>query len=815
MRLSILCFAFGIGLLQWQPALPSLFALAGLAVTAAGSLLMAALLRHRQSRVWRLVRLSVPVVSFLLGFCWAGGMAQWRLADALAVADEGRDIQLVGLINGLPQTFDHGVRFDFLVESVEGIAVDAAGASRMRVPRQVSLAWYRGWRRAGKMANTPRQELHAGERWRLTVRLKRPHGSINPHGFDYEAWLLENGVRATGYVRPATDNQLLASFVPTAGTLIERVRASIRERFEQRLAGRPYAGILTALVIGDQRAIQNPQWDWFRRTGITHLVSISGLHVTMIASLAYALVGWLWRRQPGWLLRLPAQRAAVLGGFVVALLYCLIAGFQVPAQRTLYMLAVVALALWLQRTAAASRVLPLALLLVLLLDPWAVMKPGFWLSFGAVGVLFYIGSSRLAAGHWLVEWGRAQWAVTLASIPLLLMLFQQFSLISPLANAVAIPAISFVITPLALLAAIPGLGFLLAPAYLFTDWLMRFIHWLAYLPWASWQQHAPQSWTWLWALAGCLWLLLPRGFPARWLGGLALLPLLLLLPQRPPAGAVRVVVLDVGQGAAIHVQTAQHDLLYDTGPRYTAETSAGNRVIVPYLQAMGVKRLDGLLVSHQDSDHSGGMTDLLEALPVGWLMRPSPAPQVSVTNVGMSLPCQAGQQWTWDGVRFTILHPLASLSARPSGKSNDQSCVLLIGNAAGRVLLPSDIEAASERALLERLAGDLQADVLLAPHHGSRTSSTAAFIEAVGAAQVIFSVGYRNRFQHPRADVVARYRATGAQLWRTDQEGALIVELAAPPQSGETAETTASDGRRAPLSVTTERRRQPRYWHGR
>lgn len=811
MRLSILCFAAGIGLLQLQPLLPSPIELGCLAALA---VLLVFVLAFRGLRGRG--RVLVPLAAFLLGFCWAGGMAQWRLGDALAPQDEGRDIQVVGIVNGLPQAFDNGVRFHFLVESADTEA-DVGAGSTSSVPRQLSLAWYRGWRQAGETAQTEghsaeslRPQVRAGERWRLTVRLKQPHGNINPHGFDYEAWLLENGVRATGYVRPAADNRLLTAFALTPGTFIERLRAGIRERFEQRLAGRAYGGILTALAIGDQRAIQNSQWDWFRRTGITHLVSISGLHVTMIASLAYALVSWLWRRQPRLLLRLPAQRAAVLGGFAAALLYCLLAGFQVPAQRTLYMLSVIALALWMQRTTAPSRVLSLALLLVLLLDPWAVLRPGFWLSFGAVGVLFYIGGNRLASGHWLVEWGRAQWAVTLASVPVLLMLFQQFSLVSPLANAVAIPVVSFVITPLALLAAVPWLELLLEPAYLATEWLMRFIGWLANLPWASWQQHAPRPWTWLLALAGCLWLLLPRGFPARWLGLLTLLPLLLLTPQRPPPGAARLVVLDVGQGLAVHIQTATHDLLYDSGPVYMPEANAGNRLIVPYLQASGVGSLDGLIVSHQDTDHSGGAADILHAVPVGWLMS-SLAPAHPLTAMSARpLPCHDGLEWTWDGVHFSILHPLAAQLASPPRKTNESSCVLMVGNAAGRVLLTGDIEAASERALIRRIGAGLQADVLLAPHHGSRTSSTAAFIDAVGASTVIFPVGYRNRFNHPRADVVERYRVTGASLRRTDLEGALTIDLPATPES------SASRLRNAVASaVTGERAKALRYWHGR
>jgi len=790
MRLPILCFAVGIGCLQQQASLPETWVLAMLAGGGVILLLMPVAVPRLQG-----TSLLAATGAFLLGIAWAGGMAQQRLADALPESGEGRDIRIVGVISGLPQRFENGLRFDFAVEQAEST-----------VPSSISLAWYRHWRR--DMDEMPEDEtsgpppLHAGERWQLTVRLKRPHGNLNPHGFDYEAWLLESGIRATGYIRQAEDNLRRDAFVASPANYVTRWRETIREGFLRALPEQPYAGILVALAVGDQRAIDAEQWRVFSRTGITHLMSISGLHVTMLAGLAYALMNWLWRRSPALLLRVPAQRAGVVAGFVAALGYCLLAGFAVPAQRTVYMLAVVAVALWTQRSASASRVLALALLLVLLLDPWAVLAAGFWLSFGAVGVLFYIGSARLGPGHWLAEWGRAQWAVTVAMIPALLLLFQQFSLVSPLANAVAIPLVSFVITPLALASVLPLCGFLLLPAHWVTAGLMVFINWLAELPWAVWQQHAPPTWAWLTALGGSAWLLLPRGFPARWLGLLLMLPLLLVAPPRPAAGEALLTVLDVGQGLAIHVQTAGHDLLYDAGPAYTLEANSGNRVIVPYLRALGVQRLDGLIVTHQDTDHSGGAESVLEALPVGWLMSSLAFEhQLSAAPV-TALPCQAGLSWEWDGVRFTVLHPDKAQYQTPTRKANDMSCVLKVADAYGSALLTADIEALSERALLARYGaeqgGALRSEVLVAPHHGSRTSSTPEFIAAVGARTVIFPVGYRNSFRHPRPDVVERYRQSGAALHRTDLEGALTLSLAAP-------------GPR----IVAEREERRRYWHRR
>lgn len=777
MRIAILGFALGIGWLQWQPALPALAWLFG---CGAAGLLLAAL--PLTTGRWRA---ALSGGAFLLGIAWAGLAAQQRLAEALAAEAEGRDVAVVGVVATLPQRFENGVRFDFDVEQAP------AG-----IPPRVSLAWYRGWR--GDDESAAPQPVRAGERWRFVVRLKRPHGNVNPHGYDYEAALLERGIRATGYIRRDDGNARVDAFVARPGYAIERLREHLRERYRRVLGDAPYAGVLIGLAIGDQRGIEASHWQVFARTGVSHLLSVSGLHITMLAGLAYAAVAAGWRRSARLPLRLPAQKAAALAGFAAACAYALVAGFEVPAQRTLYMLGVVAAALWSGRALSSSRVLAAALLPVLLLDPWAVLAAGFWLSFGAVALLFHIDAGRIRPGHWLADWGRAQWAVTLGTVPALLALFQQFSLVSPLANALAIPLVSFVVTPLALAGGLPFGAPLLWLGHAAMAVLMALLEALAASPWAVWQQHAPPAWALLPAMAGVIWLLLPRGFPARWLGVVACLPLALAPPPRPATGEAAVTVLDVGQGLAVHVQTAQRDLLYDTGPLFSADANGGNRIIVPYLRAAGVPRLDLLMVTHEDTDHSGGAEAVLDALPVDVLASSLPFEHPLSAAPVTQRPCVAGDRWEWDGVRFDMLYPTRELYAAPARKTNALSCVLKVTAAGASMLLTSDIEASGEAALLAGDGDALRADVLTVPHHGSRTSSTPEFVAAVGAGTAIFPVGYRNRFGHPKDDVVDRYRASGADLRRTDLEGAVRVTLGA-----------------GGVRVDGQRAMRPRYWHGR
>jgi competence protein ComEC len=761
MTLHAVAFAAGAGLLQVQPDLPSLW----------WGLVLLPLLYVRR----------VPAFALAAGFLWAALLAHQRMADWLDPALEGRDLQVVGVVSSLPAAGERSVRFELDVESAQE-----------RLPRKLLLTWYR----SALLEDAPAvldAAIHPGERWLLTVRLRRPHGSVNPHAFDYEAWLLERGIGATGYVRGRGGQRLLGERMSFLDR-IERVREGVRERFLARLGATPAAGILTALAVGDQRAIPGEEWRLFSRTGVTHLMSISGLHVTLVSGLLAWLVSAGWRRIPALALRLPARKAAAIAAIAGALGYTLLAGFAVPAQRTFYMVTVVALALWFGGLASPLRVLALALAIVVFFDPWAPLAPGLWLSFGAVFLIFYVASGWSRPERRVLQWGRVQWAITLGLAPAAVFLFGQVSIAGPLANALAIPLVSGVVTPLALAAAVLPVDALLDAAAWLVQALLVFLEWCAALPAAVWAQHAPPAWAVALALAGVAWLLAPRGVPSRAAGLALLAPALALGPPKPPPGEAWISTLDVGQGLAVLVRTAGRTLLYDAGPSFGPDADSGGRVVLPLLRSQGIERIDAMVLTHEDLDHLGGALTILETLPVDLVASSLPRAHALHALPSLAQPCVAGTAWTWDGVRFEFLHPASGAS--PDARRNDRSCVLRIATTGGSMLLTGDIERGAEAQLLARRAA-LRSDVLLVPHHGSRTSSTAEFIAAVSPRWAVAAAGYRSRFGHPDAGVLERYRAAGVRVLRTDLDGAVHVRLGA---SG--------------TGVAAERALHPRYWRG-
>lgn len=698
-----------------------------------------------------MMRLTRPLAILLLGLALGGHAVDTVRSGWLASDLEGKTLVLDVRIAGLPEPKGRGVGFIGVVQSpLEG---HEAG-----FPHRLRLNWYK----------QPPQ-LVPGEVWRIKVKLKRPHGMVNGVGFDYEAWLFRQGVQATGTVQ--SGERAAAAPMVTADT----VRLAMRERLADALAGEPSLGLVLGLVIGDRSLMSETQWDDLLATGTNHLLAISGLHVTMIAALVWGLVRGFWARLPALALRFPAPLAGAVGGGLAALGYSLLAGFSVPTQRTLLMLLAVVLAMLARRAIRVRDVLGLALLFVLLWDPLSVLDVGFWLSFGSVGLLVYAGMGRLARPGWLGEAAHAQWAVSIGLLPLTLLLFARGSLVAPLANAFAIPLVSLIVTPLALAGSlliwlVEPLGHaLLWLAARGLDGLMWLLHGMAGWPMAQWFPPSPGPWAYALAIPAIAWLLAPRGVPGgwvgRWVGLILLAPLAWPSVPRPAEGELWLDMLDVGQGQAVLVRTARHAMLYDTGPVTFGGLDTGEEVVLPALRGLGVDRLDAVVLSNGDRDHAGGFEAIRRRRQLAHVWHGG--------GLDEGEACRRGEGWSWDGVGFRFLHPDEGFG---SGKDNDLSCVVRVEAPGGSVLLTGDVERRAEQALLAS-GESLRSTLLQVPHHGSLTSSSEAFVEAVRPQIALVSAGYRNHFRHPRPEVLERYITSGTRLVDTPACGRISVRM--------------------------------------
>lgn len=714
------------------------------------------------------------VLFYTLGFLWLVWRANLILAHDLNPVLEGQDVTVVGTIDSLPVARDDAWQFDFTPTQL------LSAGRTWPPPARLRLFW-----------SQPKPVLQPSQHWQFSVHLKRPHTLLNPHTFDYSSVLFQQRIRATGYVRDGTLLQ------PASPLSIDAWRDRLANAIHTTLGNHPHAGVVVALAVGHQRAISPDQWEIWRLTGTIHLISISGLHLSLIALLVFWIVRWLWGGTGNGVSWLPAQRVAAWAGLGAAVAYALLAGFSIPTQRSLIMISVAFSNILLARSVAVSHLLAFALFLVLLYDPLAVMSMGFWLSFGAIAVIIYVTTGRRMQKSRLTRWGlsfaRTQWAVTLGLLPILLTTFGYLSLIPPLANVIAVPWISFIITPLILLGTLlilpyPDSGHvILEIAAQLLDSLWTLLTGLANLQWV-WYVPIPPLWTMIVAMVGIMILLSPRGFPARWLGLIYCLPLFVTAPEQPRSGELWLTVLDVGQGLAVVARTRNHLLVYDTGPSRSDGFNTGTSVVVPFLQAQGLRQIDTLLISHDDNDHSGGAESVLKALAVTTVMTSAPAKfmQYPVES------CYAGQRWQWDGVDFQILHP-----QRRYTDDNQNSCVLKISIADKAVLLTGDIDNRVERDLVETRKTDLAATVLIVAHHGSKNSSMPIFIDAVHPEIAIISAGYRNRYRHPHAETIRRYTIRHIRLLETATTGTIYLQLAATGMS----------------ELWLAREHLQRYWH--
>ena len=638
--------------------------------------------------------------------------------------------------------------------------------------------------------------LQPGQRWRWLLRLRPPHGFANPGGFDYEAWLLQENISATGYLRSHADNQLLAAH--SGQQRVQQLRFQLAQilKTPAALATLHYPQLLQALTIGDGSGISDAEWQLFAETGTTHLLVISGSHVALIVMLLYALGYWLGSRWHRLLLYVPATWPATLLALAGSWVYTGLAGFALPAQRAWLMSAVVLLARLWRRQVLAWHSLALALAVVLAWDPLAILNTGFWLSFVAVSVLLVSTTTAVDTSlPWWRRWGLALWhllllqaRMSIALLPIVLVCFQQTSVVAPLVNLVMIPLLGTLAVPMALagvvlawLWPVGGLPVLRAVDAV-VGLCMHLLQWsTSFLPANMLGLPALTTAGLVLLVVAVLISLLARQRWQRW-SALALLPCVFWLLRTPSQHEpLRLQVLDVGQGLAISVSTPHHHLLYDVGPQFSPHFDAGSDVLLPVLRHANLPAPERVIVSHADRDHAGGLPAVLKAFP---------AARYSSSVLALFPPtvnrewCRAGQHWLWDTVQFSMLHP----DAAHYGDNNHGSCVLLIEAAGKRLLLAGDIEQPAEFSLLQRFP-ELHADVLIAPHHGSRTSSTEAFVRQLAPQFVVYSTGYQNRFRHPAPDVRKRYQRLGVLEFNTAEQGAVSFVIA---QDG----TVASSGER-------------------
>jgi len=762
MRTGTIAFLLGILLTHQFPELPPVW----LQCVLLPVLILCLVCTHKGLRIAGFI---------LLGCLWALFRAGIILSDELNVDLEGKTLIAEGRVVSLPEYRDRGARFEFQI----GQLLSTNGQSHAG-PGKVRLSWY----------GAP-ENLMPGQIWRLTVRLKRPYGFSNPGGFDYEGWLFQHRIRATGYVPDKGENHYTGF---SKGQYVNRLRYFLRAGISTHSHDPAFAGLIIALGLGDRSLIQSRARDTLIRTGTNHLLAISGLHIGLVAGLLYLLARRLWSVGGILPLYIPAPRIAMVAAIMGATGYAVLAGLSIPTQRALIMVTVIMLGLFSHRRYPISQIFCAALVLVLIIDPFATLDVGFWLSFSAIAIIAYGMSCRVDTNNLWWRWGRTQYLIAIGLLPLLVLLFGQYSVAGFLANLIAIPWVSFIVIPLVLSGTVlinlsePVGRFCLQLAESALGLLWPFLEWLAGMDYAVWQHASVSVWVLAAAIIGIMILLQPAGLPARWIGLVWLLPLIFPLKQNPAENELWFTLLDVGQGLSAVVQTRKHTLVYDTGARFSEDFNAGSAVVVPYLRQAHIRHIDRLIISHGDNDHIGGSKDVLAAFPQTPVLTSVPD---KISHHSLR-ECRAGQSWQWDGVDFRILHP----SELDRFTGNNRSCVLKVSTGNQAILLSGDIEKQVENRLVNNYGDELSAQILVAPHHGSKSSSTIGFINTVEPEIVLFPVGYRNRFKFPNQDIIERYENRGVSMYDTARHGAVKIKI---NQSG--------------VSIMSHRHSARRFWH--
>jgi competence protein ComEC len=723
--------------------------------------------------IWIKFPRSILPVSLLLGFFWALTHAYFNLYPELDKSIEGIDIEVRGQVISIPSVQGRISRFEF---SIHEASLTSSGKF-VQPPKKVRLNWY------GKVPS-----IQLGEVWRLRVRLKRPWGYANPGGFDYEKWLFEQSIRATGYVRNKGENERIrgTSLLNPAYYL----RATLNQKLEQTKS--KSSAVIKALVLGERGQMDSKRWQVLTQTGTNHLLAISGLHVGIVSGFVYFIVLFLWKRSEHLCLKIAAQRVAALAAIFAAVFYAMLAGFSIPTQRAMMMATVVFLSIYFMQSLRPWNILSIALLCVLVLDPFSVLSPGFWLSFLAVAIILFSLKGKSTeqnkqakqANRTKQAWWRSlvkiQFVLSLGLLPLTLLFFQQASLVSPIANFFAVPWVSFLVVPVTLMGSLLMLasdtlgGWVLQISHFLLEVFWSILNYLHALPFSSWH-HAIEIWALVPALVGIMLLLSAKGFPSKWLSVILLSPLVFAKPAAVSENNLTVTTLDVGQGLSVVIEVGEHVLVFDTGPKFSSSFNAGESVVIPYLRQRGIDKIDTLVVSHGDKDHAGGLQGILLNMPVEKLL----SSNIENYHHDQLKVCRAGVDWQWHSAHFQFIHPPANLTEVGLRKlsDNNSSCVLLVTHPSGSILLTGDIEKLVEKRLIANQHDKLDIDVLIAPHHGSKSSSTRAFIQTTSPDYVVFATGYRNPYGFPDENVVSRYEEFGSHLVNTASQGMISFEF--------------------------------------
>lgn len=677
---------------------------------------------------------------FILGFTWAFFFAHQQLNWKIPESDQGKPVLITGYIYSLPSISKDKTTFDFSLKKF----------NQQPAKGLLKLTWY-----------YPTTMLNVGDKWQFKVRTKQIHTLMNPNTFDYEAWAFQANVRGEGSVINAEENQIINHHLYHFP--LQRLRQNLKEKITKNLPTTETAPWILALALGERQNISPDKWEVLRNTGTNHLMAIAGLHIGCMSGLIFFIAMFIARRIPVLCLKIPAQHIGALAALMMAITYGALAGFIIPTERACIMIAIFLIISLLKRKTVAWQAWSLALTIVLLLNPLVVLAESFWLSFGSVALIIYGMHGRLnPKGVWW-KYGRIQWVIALGLIPLSIWLFQQCSLISFIANSIAIPWVAFIIVPLTLCGVFCLLFSVKIGASILwladknLSWLWFVLHALAKLPIANWYQTMPNATMLIVSMLGVVILLLPRGFPGRWFGIILLLPLVFYQPVNIPNGAVKLTLLDVGEGLSTIIQTKNHLLVFDAGDRISDNFDMGESVLVPFLHYLHIKKIDKLIISEIDRDHIGGALSLFKNFSVKNIE--TSAPEFFVAEKGNA--CVIHESWRWDNVEFIFL--------------KDHPCVLKIITAHKAILLTSDIKKSAEKELLSD--ENVSANVLIAPDHGSLAGMTAAFVKAVNAQYVLFPVGFRNRYHFPNFSVVEKYQEQGAGIADSVNDGAITIDV--------------------------------------